>query len=274
VRRVLVAFLVLGLASCGSLSDLRAIQGRGGDADKALEDGVRRLLDQPAIGFSYLSATSGSEFSVRMSGSLDLDSHAWVAHGQFTAFLAPAHDFELRSIGRLRWFDLAHRPGVPCWVAMYDGDDIPGLPAIDPDVPGFIAALEHLHGADWQVGADAWITAHLGLRDAARMSTSAHLAPSELAATVPRGGKVAVTVTLEDGVLHEVVMSGRELALALEAADARIAEEELRELESRDVRLTFGGPVQAVKRPDPSRVFDWVNRLPGCPAPEPEQASA
>ena len=133
-------------------------------------------------------------------------------------------------------------------------------------------ALEHLHGAEWQVGEDSWITAQLGLQDAAGMATSAFLTPSVLSAKVEGRGSVPVTVSLHDGVLHEVVLAGYDFVLALRAVDVPITEEAMLELESRDVRLTFGGPTQPVRRPDPSRVGDGVHRLPGCPPPQQESA--
>jgi hypothetical protein len=252
MKRVALACLLLGLTAC-SQPTLHGTSGQSGEAEAALENGVSRLLEQPNVGFRYLSETSGSEYSVTMTGSLDRNAFAWGAEGRLTAYRAPrAYLFEVRSIGPDRWVDwVGADGGRQCWYPLAEEEEYPGLPAIDPGVPRFVAALNSLHGAAWQVGEDPWLTAQLELREAARLATSATLTPLELSAAAGVRGKVAVTVTLKDGVLHELVMSGRELVLALRAGDVRMTEDALLELESRDVRLTFGGPTLGVRRPDP-----------------------
>jgi hypothetical protein len=269
VRRVLSAFLVLGLASCGSLTDLHAIQGRGGDADRALENGVRRLLEQPAVGFSYSVATSTEEFSVTLSGTVDFTRPAWLAKGRLsTTAPGDAQDFELRSIGHRRWIGFANRPGGRlCWYPMSEDRELEGLPAIDAGVPGFVSVLDKLQYPEWQLGEKAWLTARLGLRDAAMLASTFELTTSELTPKDGSLGVVRVTVGLADGVLHELTINGGELASAFDQGGAALPEKAARDLETRDVRLTFGGVTQSVRAPDPSRVYDGVHRRPGCQPP-------
>ena len=276
MKRVLVAFLVLGLASCSSLTDLHGIRGSGGDANAALEDGVRRLLEQPAIGFQYSVETSTEEFSVAMSGTVEPDREAWAAEGRLTT-TAPgdAELFELRSIRQQRWLGLSFHPGAAsCWVEMSDDRELEGLPSIDAGFPGFVSVLTDLRSAEWQLGDRPLLTARLALPDAALLASTFKLTTSELAPREDTYGAVRVTVGLQDGILHDVSMIGGELASEYERVGAELSDEAAADLETRDMRLTFGGPTHRVRAPDPARVYDGVHRVPGCPKPESESANA
>jgi hypothetical protein len=273
MKRGALACLLLGLTACG-YPTLHGTSGRGGDVDVALERGVGRLLDQSTVSFQYSVLTATDEFSVTMSGTVHLDSNAWIAKGRLDSPAAgSAQDFELRSIGRSRWLGLTGPGGArTCWVDMAEDRELEGLPAIDAGVPGFVMVMEQLHAVDWQLGEESQLTARLALQDAALLASTFELTSSELAPPAGKPGSVAVTVGLEDGVVHDLLMTGTELAAAFAAADASIPEKAARDLETRDVRLSFDGPTLPVKRPDPSRVFDGVHRLPGCPEPEPQQS--
>lgn len=276
MKRVLVAVLILGLASCSSLSDLHGIAGRKGDPDAALEAGVRRLLDQPAIGFEYSAMTSVDEFSVSMSGTVHLGTETWVGRGQLTTRNAgDSEEFEVRSIGEDRWLGLSKRPGAAlCWFPMPDDRELEGLPAIDAGVPGFVSVLENLRAPQWQFGDETWLTARLSLADASLLASTFELTTSELAPAEDSYGAVPLTVGLEDGVLHDLTMTGKELVAAFEQGGATLSEEVSSDLRTRNMRLTFGGPTQQVHAPDPTRVYDGVHQRRGCPKPGSETANA
>jgi hypothetical protein len=276
VRRVLVAVLVLGLASCGSLTDLRVIAGRNGDPDAALEAGVRRLLAQPAIGFDYSATTSIDRFSVRMSGTVHPGTETWVGRGLLTTRDAgDSEEFEVRSIGEDRWLGLSKRPGAAlCWFPMPDDRELEGLPAIEAGVPGFVTVLENLRAPRWQFGGEAWLTARLSLADAALLASTFELTTSELAPPDDSYGAVPLTVGIEDGVLHDLTMTGTEFVASFEQGGATLSEEASSDLRTRNMRLTFGGPTEQVRAPDPTRVYDGVHQRRGCPKPGSETEDA
>lgn len=278
MRRGLLAFLVLGLASCSSLTDLHGIRGSGerlvvpSSTTEPVESGVaesrhrfraarERLLSSPdtTIEFRYDVRMDG-ETQSRTQGTADLARLAWATE---TVVKAPGRDkpyvwHAVSSKGRT-WMQMDDwkPPAGGCWLQI-GPEEVPlGVTGLLPGIPAYTALPKVIRVA-------GYLDSKAALRATLRLDLAATMLPSQLLQKLKgvtrkraRDEDVGLVVHLDGSRLEGYEMEGASFRRAWAYAGGNITPEAAQALTGVEFRVRFpeDQAPREVRMPEARRVF-------------------
>lgn len=282
MRRVLVTFLVLGLASCSSLSDSPGPRGTVGDVatpsatpsvtPASVEAGVaesrqrfraarERLLasTDTTIEFRY-DVRLGGEVATRTQGTADVAREEWATE---TVAKVPGRDkpyvwHALSSKGRT-WMQMDdwEPPASGCWLQMGPGEVPLGVTGLLPGIPAYTALPKAIR-------VQGYLDSNSSLRASLRLDLAATMLPSQLLQKLKgvngkraRDEQVGLVVHLDGSRLEGYDLEGASFRRAWAYAGGHITPQAAQALTGVEFRVRFPEEQtpRKVRVPEAKRIF-------------------